>query len=161
MKCLLMKSSILIFLQFIVSSCCSIFESNMLKCCICYKLRVLQSLHSVLYIVIAGNSFVKSPASNAQSNCSSEWLSIKSQKSGSSSSKSGEKVNVRTTHPQLVWGSVAVGKSVTKSFAVRSEDSCKLAVYVYVEDKLHSYEVSFTLKKLKYVLVIPYSFTLY
>jgi hypothetical protein len=36
-----------------------------------------------------------------------------------------------------------------------------LAVYVYVEDKLHSYEVSFTLKKLKYVLVIPYSFTLY
>ena len=56
-------------------------------------------------------------------------------------------MNVRTTHRQLVWGSVAVGKSVTKSFAVRSEDSCKLAAYVYVEDKLRCYEVSFALKK--------------
>ena len=107
----------------------------------------MQSLNPVLYILIAGSSGVKSPGSNAQSSCSSEWLAIKSQKSGSSGSKSGEKINVRTTHRQLVWGSVAVGKSVTKSFAVRSEDSCKLAVYVYVEDRLHSYEVSFTFKK--------------
>jgi hypothetical protein len=87
---------------------------------------------------------VKSPGSNAQSSCSSEWLSIKSQKNSSSGSKSGQKINVRTTHRQLVWGSVSVGKSVTKSFAVRSQDSCKLAVYVYVEDRLHSYEVLFT-----------------
>lgn len=90
---------------------------------------------------------MKSPSSNTKSSCSSEWLAIKSQKSGSSGTKSGVKINVRTTHRQLVWGSVAVGKSVSKSFAVRSEDSCKLAVYVYVEDKLHSYEVLFTLKK--------------
>lgn len=112
-------------------------------------LRVLQSLIPLLHIVIVGSSDVKSPRSNTKSNCSSEWLAIKSQKSGSSGSKSGVKINVRTTHRQLVWGSVAVGKSVSKSFAVRSEDSCKLAVYVYVEDKLHSYEVLFTLKKLK------------
>jgi hypothetical protein len=97
--------------------------------------------------VIAGSSGVKSPISNAQSSCSSEWPAIKSQKSGSSGSKSGKKINVRTTHCQLVWGSVAVGKSVTKSFAIRNEDSCKLAVYVYVEDKLHCYEVSFTFRK--------------
>jgi hypothetical protein len=108
---------------------------------------MLQSLNPVLYIVIAGSSGVKSPDSNAQSSCSNEWLAIKSQKSSNSGSTSGEKINVRTTHRQLVWGSVAVGKSVTKSFAVRSEDSCRLAVYVYVEDKLHSYEVSFTFKQ--------------
>jgi hypothetical protein len=115
---------------------------------------MLQSLNPKLYIVIAGSSGVNSPVSNiqsscsnTQSSCSNEWLAIKSQKSGSSGSKSGEKINVRTTHRQLVWGSVAVGKSVTKSFTVLSEDSCRLAVYVYIEDKLHSYEVPFTFKQ--------------
>lgn len=93
------------------------------------------------YVVIVGCSSVKSVCSSGQSKSSSEWHSIKSQKSNSSGSTAGEKLNVRTTHRQLVWGSVAVGKCVTKSFAIRSDDCSKLAVYVYVEDKLHSYEV--------------------
>jgi hypothetical protein len=107
---------------------------------------MLQSLNPVLYIVIAGSSGENSPVRNTQSSCSSECAK-KSQKSVSSGSKSGKKINVRTTHPHLVWGSVAVGRSITKSFTVLSEDSCKLAVYVYVEDKLHSYEVPFTFKQ--------------
>jgi len=90
---------------------------------------------------------VKSVSSNGQSRCGSEWHSIKSQKSSSGGSTSEEKLNVRTTHRQLVWGSVAVGKSVTKSFTIRSDDCCKLAVYVYVEDKLHSYEVLITFRR--------------
>jgi hypothetical protein len=84
---------------------------------------------------------VKSVSSNGQSRCSSEWHSVKSQKSSKGGSTSGDKLNIKTTHRQLVWGSVAIGKCVTKSFSIRSEDCCKLAVYVYVDDKLHSYEV--------------------
>jgi hypothetical protein len=89
---------------------------------------------------------VKSVCSNGQSKCSSEWHSIKSQKNNSSGSTTGEKLNVRTTQRELVWGSVAVGKCATKSFAIRSEDCSRLAVYVYVEDRLHSYEVLIALK---------------
>lgn len=98
------------------------------------------------YVVIVGSSSVKSVCSSGQSKCSCEWHSIKSRKSNTGGSTAGEKLNVRTTHRQLVWGSVAVGKSVTKSFAIRSEDCSKLAVYVYVEDKFHSYEVLIALK---------------
>jgi hypothetical protein len=92
---------------------------------------------------------VKSVYSSGRSECSSEWHSIKSRKSNSSGSTAGEKLNVRTTHRQLVWGSVAVGKSVTKSFSIRNDDCSKLAVYVYVEDKLHSYEVLTALKRIQ------------
>ncbi|XP_021919602.1 uncharacterized protein LOC110829806 isoform X3 [Zootermopsis nevadensis] len=88
-----------------------------------------------------GSSSVKSVNSNGQSTCSSKWHSIKSQSSNKKGFTSEEKLNVKTTHRQLVWGSVAIGKCVTKSFTIRSEDSCKLSVYVYVDDKLHSYEL--------------------
>jgi hypothetical protein len=54
-------------------------------------------------------------------------------------------INVKTTHRDLVWGSVAVGESSSKFFTVVSEDSCRLSVYL--QDTLHSYVVPFTFKQ--------------
>ena len=66
-----------------------------------------------------------------------------SSRSSSTSSKSslGEKLNVRTTHKVIVWGTVDVGKSISKTFDVRSEEHFNIPAHVYVEEQVDSFKV--------------------
>ncbi|XP_069702727.1 centrosomal protein of 192 kDa [Periplaneta americana] len=86
-------------------------------------------------------SYSTETASSSGHHTSFSSGSKQSQRGSCGSVSAAEKLNIRTTHRHLVWGSVAVGKTVPKTFTIRSEDNDKLAVYMYVEDKFQAFEL--------------------